>query len=295
LPAATFAEGDGTLINNEGRIQRYFQALSPDPMIQESWRWLRDIMQAKCRPEVSDWMSLDGITNAMFSQVEAFGGRIEVAPESGFRIDGQRVPRQPHRYSGRTAMHANLDINEPRPPDDPDSPLSFSMEGHRGPRPSSLVSFFWAPGWNSVQSVAKYQQEVGGPLRGGDPGVRLIEPERDKKPDYFADIPTSFSPSENSLLIVPLHHIYGSEELSAAARGVSELIPEAYLAIGSEQAEQMEILNGQEVILSCEGYPDLTLPMKLLAGLPVGAVGIPVGLPDLQFGSLPQWGSVTKK
>ena len=46
---------------------------------------------------------------------------------------GAKIPREPHRYSGRTAMLANISVHEPKPPDDPDSPLSFSMEGTPGP------------------------------------------------------------------------------------------------------------------------------------------------------------------
>jgi len=45
------------------------------------------------------------------------------------------------------------------------------MEGYPAQPPSSLTPFFWAPGWNSIQSVNKFQSEINGPLRGGDPGV----------------------------------------------------------------------------------------------------------------------------
>ena len=40
LPASTFAEGDGTFVNNEGRAQRFFQVFKPVQPIQDSWRWL---------------------------------------------------------------------------------------------------------------------------------------------------------------------------------------------------------------------------------------------------------------
>ena len=49
----------------------------------------------------------------------------------------------------------------------------------QGQPPPALIPRFWAPGWNSVQALNKFQDEVGGPLRGGDPGRRLIEPARD--------------------------------------------------------------------------------------------------------------------
>ena len=52
LPAATFAEADGTLVNSEGRAQRFYQVFVPADEIQESWRWLRDIMVAAGRSAV---------------------------------------------------------------------------------------------------------------------------------------------------------------------------------------------------------------------------------------------------
>ncbi|MDN5849389.1 MAG: NADH-quinone oxidoreductase subunit NuoG, partial [Nitrococcus sp.] len=42
LPAATFAEAQGTLVSSEGRAQRFYAVLerNPDSAVQESWRWL---------------------------------------------------------------------------------------------------------------------------------------------------------------------------------------------------------------------------------------------------------------
>jgi NADH-quinone oxidoreductase subunit G len=55
FPAATFAESTGAQINSEGRVQRFFKAISPDGDVQESWRWLRDIMAAKGMPGALPW------------------------------------------------------------------------------------------------------------------------------------------------------------------------------------------------------------------------------------------------
>ena len=43
LPAAAFAEASGTLINNEGRAQRFVQVFVPKGHIQSSWRWLGEL------------------------------------------------------------------------------------------------------------------------------------------------------------------------------------------------------------------------------------------------------------
>ncbi|MEW5744075.1 MAG: NADH-quinone oxidoreductase subunit NuoG [Nitrospirota bacterium] len=176
LPAAAFAEADGTLVNLEGRAQRFYQVFVPDGIIQESWRWLRDIMAAAGRAEVREWKGLDAVIASLTEALPLFGPVRDIAPPAGFRIAGMRIPRQSHRNSGRTAIVANETVFEPRPPGDPDSPLAFTMEGFPGMPPPALIPRFWAPGWNSPQAVIKFQSEVDGPLRGGDPGRRLIEP-----------------------------------------------------------------------------------------------------------------------
>jgi NADH-quinone oxidoreductase subunit G len=49
------------------------------------------------------------------------------------------------------------------------------MEGQPDNPPSSLVPFYWTPGWNSVQALNNYLDEPNGSMKGGDPGIRLIE------------------------------------------------------------------------------------------------------------------------
>jgi NADH-quinone oxidoreductase subunit G len=46
LPAATFAESEGTIVNNEGRAQRFYKAIANKTQVQESWRWI-DIVNAR--------------------------------------------------------------------------------------------------------------------------------------------------------------------------------------------------------------------------------------------------------
>ena len=145
---------------------------------------------------------------------------LKAAPPANFRMLGMKIPRQPDRYSGRTAMHAEQTVFEPRPPDDRDSPLAFSMEGFEGQPPPALVGRVWAPGWNSAQALERFQEEVGGALRGGDPGKRLFEPPTVDRPSHFLDVPAAYSPERDQSLVVPVHHIFGSEELSMKAASV---------------------------------------------------------------------------
>src|SRR6185437_2050397 len=129
IPAGTFAEADGTFVSSEGRAQRFYQVFVPEGDIQASWQWLRDVMTAAGRQEGNAWKNIDDVTAAIGSAIPALAQVRQAAPDSAFRIAGEKIPREPERYSGRTAMLANISVHEPKPPDDPDTPLSFSMEG----------------------------------------------------------------------------------------------------------------------------------------------------------------------
>jgi NADH-quinone oxidoreductase subunit G len=249
------------------------------------------MMVAAGREQAATWGALDDITAAIARELPVFEPILKIAPPAGFRIAGQRIPRQPHRYSGRTAMLANVTVHEPKPPDDPDSPLAFSMEGYEGQPPSPLITRFWAPGWNSVQALNKFQSEVGGPLRGGDPGRRLIEPSQVEKAPYFDETPAAFRPRQGEWLVTPLYHIFGSEELSALSPGVAERAPQPYLALNPDAAGALRVKEGEEVelILDSAVY---RLPVRFHPALPRGVAGLPVGLRELPWAALPGWGKL---
>jgi NADH-quinone oxidoreductase subunit G len=288
LPAATFAEADGTLINNEGRAQRFFQVCTPDGDLQESWRWLRDLMVATEQVNDPSWRGLDDVVGAIASEFPSLAAVTELAPPASFRIAGQKVARESSRSSGRTALHADVDVHELRPPDDPDSALSFSMEGYQGQPPAALVPRFWAPGWNSIQALNKFQEEIAGPLRGGDPGRRLIVPSVSPDGRRLQSPAVPFERREGEWLIVPLHHIFGSEELSSVRGGVAELAPEPYLALNRADAALIDAEEGEVIGISVASTAHW-LPLRLVPSLPDGVAGVPVGLRALPFVAVPAW------
>ncbi len=290
LPAATFAEGDGTIINQEGRAQRFYQVFVPEGNVQESWRWLQEIERITKRFDHCRWKALDDLVNDISNAISEFQPINDMAPPAEFRMAGQKIPRQPHRYSGRTAITAHQNIHEPKPADDPDSPLSFSMEGYEGEPPTALINEFWSPGWNSVQSVNKFQSEIGGPLHGGDPGKRLIEPEQIIHVDYFNTIPSPFSASDDGVLFVPLYHIFGSEELSVLSSGIKELSVKPYISIHPDYAKNR--FDEGDLVCIEECNSNIEFPIKFDKSLPYGIAGYPSGLPELKGISFPLFGKM---
>ncbi|UVL58178.1 NADH-quinone oxidoreductase subunit NuoG [Pseudomonas sp. B21-035] len=291
LPAATFAEGDGTLVSLEGRAQRFFQVFDPtyldsSILVHEGWRWMHALRATLLNKPV-DWTQLDHVTSACAAVAPQLSGIVNAAPSASFRIKGMKLAREPLRYSGRTAMRANISVHEPRTPQDKDTAFAFSMEGYSGSaEPRSQVPFAWSPGWNSPQAWNKFQDEVGGHLRAGDPGTRLIETQGDKL-NWFASVPAAFAPARGTWQAVPFYHLFGSEENSSRAAPVQERIPEAYVALAKSEADRLGVNDGALLSLNVAGVT-LRLPLRINEELGAGLVALPKGLagiPPAIFGA----------
>lgn len=293
LPAATFAEGNGTFVSAEGRAQRFFQAFVPEGDVQESWRWLRDLARAAGAGGPARWERLDDVTAALAAAVPGLARVTECAPPASFRILDQKIPRQTPRASGRTAVAAHRTIREPRPPDDPDTPLAFSMEGYGGPAPPSLLAYVWAPGWNSDQAIHKFQSRADGPLAGGDPGVRLLEPGPAAGAPERVDVGPAFRPSAGRWLFVPTAHVFGSEELSARSPAVRERIPRAGVVLGARDAAGLRAAPGEPLEVRLPGFSG-RLPLEVRPEWPEGVAGFPAGFPGIPAADLPAWGTIRR-
>ena len=281
LSAASFAEGDGTVVSQEGRAQRFYQVYDPsyykpEYAIKESWRWLHAI-ETGVKGKAISWTVLDDVIESVANNVPALEAIQDVAPDAGFRVHGLKVAREPRRYSGRTAMRAPLSIHEPKQPTDQDSALTFSMEGYVGNQtPSPLVPFAWSAGWNSPQAWNKFQDTVGGHLKGGDSGIRLFD-RLNKRParTFVAPAPVAVNPE--SFRLVPMHHIFASGEFTVKTPAMESRIPEAAFTVGQQDATRLNVQDGQTMTVKA-GETEISLPVQIIEYLPTGYIGYPIGL-----------------
>ena len=287
IPAASFAEADGTLVNNEGRAQHFYQVYMPaNDCIKESWKWLGNIQTMKATitnglPHHPDeWLA------ALETALPQFQNIAKVTPPRSFRINDQPIPREPHRYSGRTSMLANIAVSEPRPLQDDDSPLTYTMEGYPGIPPASMTPYFWAPGWNSFQAVNKYQAEPGGELQEQDQQVCLFQQKEQQNFQYFKDSPEAFAARQGRYLLLPQYQLFGSGELSIYSTAIEELVPQACIILSKKDAADLGVVNGAPVTIEKNNH-SYSLPLKIHDELCSGIILAPVGyrgIPALPWG-----------
>ncbi|MEH6587253.1 MAG: NADH-quinone oxidoreductase subunit NuoG [Halioglobus sp.] len=273
LPAASFAETEGTLVSLEGRAQRHYPVFLPKGERRPAWVWLLACSKELGIASVTELHQFDDVTRACAASVPNLAGITGAAPDHHFRNVGVKIPRQPHRYSGRTAMRADISVHEPKQPVDDESPLAFTMEGLNSSQPGSLLPFVWAPGWNSNQALHRFQSEVGGALRGGTAGMRLLAPGQARAAETGIT-PAAFTPAQGQWQLVPRHRIFGSEELSALSPGISELTEDGYLEIRGDDAEALGVGDGDGLSL---GGGLATLEVRINDSIPVGCAGYAAG------------------
>ena len=286
LPASTFAEASGTVVNNEGRAQRMFRVMEPAEPIQESWRWLSLLSERAGKPTLT---TLDNVLDAIARDLPELSAVKAAAPGAHDPAVVRGVPRQSFRYSGRTAVHAAEDVREHRVHGDPDSSLRYSMEGRVDPEMPSLVTDYWVPGWNSVQSLTRFQEEIGGALRGKIPGAMVVENDGSNAshPAYLGAVPAAFAPKNDQFLCLPHAHIYGSEELSSMAPAVASRAPAPYVGISVEDASRHGVEAGTVITVRVESEDGpRTLPARLIPGLPAGIIVLPAGIDNWNVGRI---------
>jgi NADH-quinone oxidoreductase subunit G len=286
LPAASYAESQGSLVNMEGRVQRYFPVFQPANERMPSWQWLLKIAAATGHKSLSKLEHFDDVVAACEKNHAQFDGLAIAAPDNSFRDRGLKIPRQTHRYSGRTAMNAGVNVHEPQQPHDTESPLAYSMEGLNRDQPASLTPYVWSPGWNSNQSLQKFQSEVDGPLKGGTAGQRLIISTAKGATKKSENSTTDMQPHQWQL--VPVYRVHGSEELSVNTDEIAELAGHSFVALGEVVAEKLGVVEGDGAIVA-SGDIEVSLEVKILQRVAKNCIGFAAGYTEtmaFQAGSL---------
>lgn len=175
-------------------------------------------------------------------------------------------------------MYADQSVHEPKTAIDPETPLSYSMEGvNQEDQNGATIPYVWTPGWNSNQSVFKFQAEVGGPLKGGNPGS-LLDPIEVQGPTdahtLFRSVPTP-EVSNGQLVASASYHIFGSDELSSSSWPIAQRSTGPFVRLHSNDALKLSAEAGTGVF--SPERPDQKYEVVIDDNVAQGTVGIGVG------------------
>ncbi len=271
LPSTSFAETRGVLISNEARGQLLLPVCPPPEQIRMGWQWLHQALPQPDSP-VAEISTPEQALQACLETEPMLAALAQLEADGELRFRGMKMARMPHRASGRTAMNAGISVHEPKQPEDPDSPLAFSMEGVPGTSMAcdqpggGLMPFSWYPGWNSGQSVHKFRDEINGVTSAGDAGpttgVRLMLHSHPDNREGWNEPPKKPRASSQQLLLIPIPEIFGSDELSVRAAPVAARMAPLTVRLHPADAEEHQITAGDLVQIGIGGQ-HIQLPVQL--------------------------------
>jgi NADH-quinone oxidoreductase subunit G len=93
-------------------------------------------------------------------------------------------------------------------------------------------------------------------------------------------------------IAVAIHHLFGSEELSAHAPGIAGRMPRPYAALHPDDARALT-LNEGSLIEVAVGNVRWNLPVRFMA-LARGAIGLPIGIGPVRGVALPESATVRR-
>ncbi len=85
IPSAVYAESAGTIVNHEGRAQRYYSALPAKDPVKENWQWITDLMNLSGK-NIHSWQKFDEVVDSLAEAYPAFSGIKDHMPDAGFTI-----------------------------------------------------------------------------------------------------------------------------------------------------------------------------------------------------------------
>ena len=129
IPVGTFVESTGTLVNNEGRAQRFYKSLPAKFPVMESWKWINYLKGIIQNEENSSQPDFERVVLSMSDELPVFNKIRDLTPAKNSILLNEKIARQTRRFSGRTAIHAKVNVSEQAPPVDDDSPLGIYYGG----------------------------------------------------------------------------------------------------------------------------------------------------------------------
>lgn len=288
LPVSNFIESSGTVINNECRAQRFFQVYKPSFYNKQnnrksSWKWIYQIY-AKLN-NFKKKITLDEIIKKCEEYIPILSGIHLASYDSDHKIYNRKFARSPIRFSGRTSILSNINVHEPKQPEDKDTIFNFSMEGNYNSNINcNQIPFLWSPGWNSSQALHKFQKEIGISSKNGFSGFKIFQKKNYiinfKKKNYNNKFILS-----NKLIIISHYTLFNSNSLIQKSSLIQKNFPNHYVFLNKKDAEKLDILTNNLVKLYCLKNTFI-LKVSISKFLHQGLISLPLGAKGISLSFL---------
>lgn len=277
LPCETFFESTGSLVNAEGRLQRFFSVANGCSSDLMSSAHLLAFLMGK----EDYYKTIDDIDALLAKDIDIMPEVFDHLFVASFKVDGKPIARQTSEYSGRTAKDTHISMHEPKPKADKDSPLVYSMEGATRKIPLPLISSPWRSRWNSIQASFRLTLNTNMLQKDAWGGVRIFANnniDKNNQPTFIEKTTPRDPMPKEEVYIVPRHHIFGSSE-RAHFSSLATSAPRAEVELSESEAMKHGFGAGATIVINSR-YGQFSLLAKTNKDLPPGILVLPFGQVD---------------
>ncbi|HZA19623.1 MAG TPA: molybdopterin-dependent oxidoreductase, partial [Actinomycetota bacterium] len=274
LPAAAYAEREGTFTNLERRPQKLEEIVPPPGSAEPPWRICAGI--ARALDDDWAWHSLDDVWDALRKEVKSHSGvaidaltQEEPAPapfyESGFGLDQANQPEVSHTLAGPGAQYP---------------------KGYRSGAPFQTGQS-WPLSWELRAFEARQRPGVI-PADGGEPAVDSAGPEprraQETKPEETPSQHSDDGEGSQRFALYTGRFIYDAGSMIRRSRALFNLARKPFVDMNDEDAKELEVSDGDEVVVR-GGGSEAKLPVRI-TGIAKGAVFVPYDQEGLRANTL---------
>jgi predicted molibdopterin-dependent oxidoreductase YjgC len=272
LPAAAYAEREGTFTNLERRLQKLEEIVPPPGSAEPPWRICAGI--ARALGDEWGWHSLDDVWDAIHTEVKTHAGvaidaltQEEPAPapfyESGFGLDQANQPEVSHTLAGPGAQYP---------------------KGYRSGAPFQTGQS-WPLSWELRAFEARQRPGVI-PAAGGKPAGSESRPDDETEPEGASE-PQRTEDGDKVSQTFALYtgrFIYDAGSMIRRSRALFNLARKPFIEMNDEDAKELEVADGDEVVIR-GGRSEAKLPVRI-TGIAKGAVFVPYDQEGLRANTL---------
>lgn len=286
LPSTNFIESDGTVINFEGRAQRFFKLYNDDLyhnnefQKMESWRWI-DLIISRVNKNNYNFNDVGQILKYLSIKMPIFSRLSEI---NIINKNIKKLAKKTHRYSGRTTFYFKKSLSKlNKMEENKHSIFTKSTEGINI-NSKNHASFYWLPGWNSVQSINKFSNYKKTDNQNIVYDINLFNFKINNSISYFK-IKNNLDKIKSKYIIVPYWRFLGSDEILQKSDLIKDLTDFPYAIIN--EVYNKEKKNIDRITFD---YWDTKyiFKVKLSKLIPLNNIGLYIGYADIPLELLGQ-------
>jgi NADH-quinone oxidoreductase subunit G len=273
LPAAAYAEREGTFTNLERRLQKLEEIVPPPGSAEAPWRICAGI--ARALGDEWGWHSLDDVWDAIRKEVKTHAvvgidalTQEEPAPapfyESGFGLDQANQPEVSHTLAGPGAQYPKGYRSGAPFQTGQSWPLSWELRAFEARQRPGLIP-------------AVGREPAGSESHRADDET---EPEGASQPQRTED----GGEASHTFALYTGRFIYDAGSMIRRSRALFNLARKPFVEMNDEDAKELEVSDGDEVVIR-GGKSEAKLPVRI-TGIAKGAVFVPYDQEGLRANTL---------